>query len=72
MNDALNGVLRMMVSPVRSRRGTSYIEYFVVAAAMAAAAVFFWDGGNYRNADATLQAQFTSNMATIKGAVTVP
>ena len=54
---------------VRSCKGSSYIEYIVVATAMAAAAMALWDGGNFRGARQELINRHDIQMDRIAGSV---
>ena len=58
-----------MGATVRSRRGSSYVEYVVVATAMAAAAMALWDGGNFWGARQELIDRHDIQMDQIAGSV---
>ncbi len=50
-------------------RGSAYIEYFVVAAAFAAAALWLFDGGNFHGLRGTVDARFNAQMVDLAGPV---
>ena len=54
---------------MRSCRGSSYIEYVIVATAMAAAAMALWDGGNFLGGKQALIDQSKAQMNRIAGTV---
>ena len=56
---------RRMTTP----RGHAELEYLVAASAMAAAAIWFWDGGNYHGFAGGIRGSVESAAATIGGAL---
>lgn len=50
-------------------KGSAYVEYFLAAAAMAAAAMWFFQDGNYQGVRGTLDGTFTTQMRAIAGPV---
>lgn len=54
-----------------NRKGTAYVEYFILAGAMAVAAAVLWQNGSYQGATAALEGEFDTQMKAIKGSVPV-
>jgi len=53
----------------RSNTGNVYVEYFIAAAAMAAAAIWFFQSGSYQGVRNTINGRFTFQMERIGGPV---
>lgn len=53
------------LSILHSRRGTSYLEYLIAAAAMAAAVIWLWDDGDLRGARVQMDNVFDAQRAQI-------
>jgi hypothetical protein len=53
----------------KTKRGSAYIEYFVAAAAMAGAAMWLYQGGNFQGVRGTLKGAFDWQMGSIAGPV---
>lgn len=51
------------------RRGSAYVEYFIAAAAVAAASIWLFQGGDYQGIRATIEGPFDAMMADIAGPV---
>jgi len=45
---------------VINRKGTIYVEYFVLATAAALAALWLWDGGNFHGLVSDMQDEFNN------------
>ncbi len=60
------------IGALASCRGTAYVEYFILAAAMTVAAVWLWNDGKYQGAVSALQGTFDDQMTKIKGSVPIP
>ena len=54
----------------RVTRGSAFVEYFIAAVAMAAAAMWLWQGGNFQGIRPILEGTFNSQMSDIAGSVT--
>lgn len=50
----------------RGNAGVSYVEYFILAAAATAAALTFWDGGNYQGLVGSFNGVFSGQMNHIQ------
>ncbi len=55
----------MHINQLRNRRGNSFIEYFILAGAVAIAAMMFFGGGNFSGIKGSVQSSFTSMMNQI-------
>lgn len=56
-----------MMMTNKGNRGSAYVEYFIAAAAFAAASIWFYNGGNYHGTAASLQGTFNSQMSQMAG-----
>lgn len=46
----------------RNRRGTAYVEYFIVATATVLATIWLWDGGKFRGLSAEYRNQLSTKL----------
>lgn len=62
----------IMTKKLLNRKGSAYVEYFVAAAAFATAALWFYDGGDYRGVRAQYQGGVETQLDSLSGTVRIP
>jgi len=55
-----------LLNRCRGNAGVSYVEYFILAAAATAAALTFWDGGNFQGLVGSFNGVFSDQMTHIQ------